>query len=93
MERFDKYLVGIISGILLPFVFGWLYIDQMNLWYAISSFGIKSMAGVIGKLTIVALFPDMALIFLFYTLELWRAAKGVIISMFPYILAAIWISI
>ncbi len=77
----------------MPALFGWLYIDRMNLWYAISEFGISSMAGLLGKLTVVAIFPDAALFFLFYTLNTWRIAKGVIIGMVPYMLAALWIAI
>ena len=77
----------------MPAIFGMLYIDRMNLWYSLQTFGVKSMAGLLGKLTVVAIFPDAALLFLFYTTDTWKLAKGVIIGMIPYILAALWIAI
>ncbi len=51
------------------------------------------MAGLIGKLTVVAVFPDAALFFLFYTTDTWRLAKGVVIGILPYLLAALTISL
>ena len=93
MQRFDKYWIGILIGLILPALFGWIYINRMNLWYSINTFGIKSMAGLIGKLTVVAVFPDAALFFLFYTTDTWRLAKGVVIGILPYLLAALTISL
>ncbi len=93
LEAFDKYWIGIVIGLLLPAVFGYLYIDRMNLWYSISTFGVKSLAGMLGKLTVVAVFPDAAFLFVFYTLGMWRLAKGVIVGMIPYVLAALIIAL
>ncbi|MBQ8100122.1 MAG: hypothetical protein IJV55_01460 [Paludibacteraceae bacterium] len=92
MERFDKYWLGILIGLMLPLLFGWIYIQRMGLAYTLQTFGWQSMGGVLGKLTIVALFPDMALLFLFYTTDTWRLAKGIVIGMLPFILAAIYLS-
>lgn len=92
MDKFDKYWLGILIGLLLPALVAWLYIDRMNLWYTLQMFGVSSLSVFIGKLTIVAIFPDAALFFVFYTLDTWRLAKGVIIGIFPYLLTAIAIS-
>ena len=89
MDRFDKYWIGILIGLILPALFAYIYIDQMNLWYTLQTFGWKGMSAVMGKLTIVALFPNMALLFLFYTLNVWNLAKGVIFAMLPYIILAL----
>ncbi|MBR1808731.1 MAG: hypothetical protein IJ776_05045 [Paludibacteraceae bacterium] len=93
MQRFDKYWIGILVGLLMPALFGYLYIDRMNLWYTLQTFGLKSMAGLIGKLTVVSIFPDAALFFLFYTTDTWRLAKGVLIGALPYMLAALCLAI
>ncbi|MCQ2345665.1 MAG: hypothetical protein MJZ82_02740 [Paludibacteraceae bacterium] len=88
MERFDKYWIGIIIGLVLPGLFAIIYIDHYNLWYPLQTFqfGLGSM---LNKLLQVCVFPDLALLFVFYTTDTWRLAKGVLIGSFPYILAAI----
>ena len=40
------------------------------------------------KLLFVSVFPDLALIFLFYTTESWKLSKGVLAGALPYILAS-----
>lgn len=92
MDKFDRYWLGILVGLVLPAVVTWLYIDRMNLWYTLQTFGVNSMAGLISKLTIVAIFPDSALFFVFYTTNTWRLAKGVIIGALPYLFAALVIN-
>lgn len=92
MDRFDKYWIGILVGLLLPAIFGLTYIEVMNLWYPLRTFQFEA-GGVLSKLLLVAVFPDLALIFVFYTTETWRLSKGVLIGALPYILASIMISI
>ena len=92
MERFDKYWIGIVVGLLLPALFGLVYIDVMNLWYPLKMFSFKA-GGVLSKLLLVSVFPDLAVIFLFYTTESWKLSKGVLIGAFPYLLASIIVSL
>lgn len=91
MDRFDRYWIGILLGLLLPAAFGLAYIDAMNLWYPLQTLQFQA-GSVLGKLLLVSVFPNLALIFVFYTLDVWRLAKGVLIGAFPYIIAAIWAS-
>lgn len=88
MARIDKYWIGILLGLLLPALFIYLYLRQMNLLPAMQTLGLWH-GTIPAKLTIVGVFPDMALLFLFYELDTWRLAKGVLIGSFPYILAGI----
>jgi len=91
MDRFDRYWIGILIGLVLPAAFCVAYVDAMGLWYPIMTF--KMQAGmVLNKLLLVSVFPDLALIFLFYTTDTWRLAKGVLIGAMPYILATIYVS-
>lgn len=91
MGRFDKYSIGIVLGLLLPALFGVVYLDSFNLWGTMRAF---SWSGLItSKLLMLTCFPDLAALFLFYTTDTWRLAKGIVIGMFPYLLAAIWFSI
>lgn len=91
MERFDRYWIGIVIGLLLPAIFAYLYIDQMNLWYALKTFQFQA-GSVLNKLLLVSVFPDLALLFLFYLTDTWKLSKGVLLGAMPYILASIWVS-
>lgn len=91
MERFDKYSIGIVVGLLLPAIFGLTYIEVMNLWYPLQSLQFQA-GGVLSKLLLVSVFPNLALIFVFYTLDTWRLSKGMLIGALPYVIASIYIS-
>jgi hypothetical protein len=91
MERFHKYSIGIVLGLLLPAIFGLTYIEVMNLWYPLQSLQFQA-GGVLSKLLLVSVFPNLALIFVFYTLDTWRLSKGILIGAIPYVIASIYIS-
>lgn len=91
MDRFDRYWIGILVGFLIPAVFGLTYIEVMNLWYPLQTLQFQA-GGVLRKLLLVSVFPDLALIFVFYTTDTWRLAKGVLCGAMPYILASLIVS-
>ena len=91
MDRFDRYWIGILVRLLLPAIFGLTYIEVMNLWYPLKTLQFQA-GGVLSKLLLVSVFPDLALLFVFYTTDTWRLAKGVMAGAFPYILAALMVS-
>ena len=92
MDRFDRYWIGILIGLLLPAIFALVYIDVMNLWYPLQTLQFQA-GGVLSKLLFVSVFPDLALIFVFYTTDTWRLAKGVLCGAMPYILASLMVSL
>jgi hypothetical protein len=92
MDRFDRYWIGILIGLLLPATFGLVYIDVMNLWYPLQTLQFQA-GGVLSKLLFVSVFPDLALIFVFYTTDTWRLAKGVLCGAMPYVLASLMVSL
>ncbi len=87
MDRFDRYWIGIVLGLILPAVVCFVYIDLMNLWYPLQTLQFHA-GGILSKLLMVSVFPDLALIFVFYTTDTWRLAKGVLVGAMPYILAS-----
>jgi hypothetical protein len=91
MDRFDRYWIGILIGLILPAAFGLTYIDVMNLWYPLQTLQFQA-GSVLNKLLMVSVFPDLALIFVFYTTDTWRLSKGVLAGALPYILASIVVS-
>ena len=91
MDRFDRYWIGILLGLILPAAFGLIYIDLMGLWHPLRSLQFDA-GSILNKLLLVSVFPDMALIFLFYTTDTWRLAKGVLVGTMPYLLASLIVS-
>lgn len=88
MERWDKYWIGIVLGLLMPSVVAYFYIDTYGLQPSIEIFGL-ALKQMWSKLLIVSVFPDLAFIFVFYSADMWKVSKGLLIGAFPYILAAI----
>ena len=68
MDRFDTYWLGILIGLVAPALFGWAYVEQFHLWNALQAFRFEPNL-MLSKLCILAVFPDMALLFLFYALD------------------------
>ena len=92
MKRFDKYWIGIVIGLLLPALFGLVYMEQFELWYMIQFYktGIKEP---LSRMFMLSVFPDLALLFLFYTTETWKLSKGVLIGAMPFLIASAILSI
>lgn len=88
MDRFDRYWIGILIGLILPAAFGLLYIDRMDLWFIFDQLQLHA-GRPLSKLLMLSVFPDLALIFVFYTTDTWKLSKGVLIGAMPYILAAL----
>ena len=88
MDRFDRYWIGILIGLFLPAAFGLTYVEVMNLWYPLTTFQFDA-GGVLSKLLMVSVFPDLALVFVFYTTDTWRLSRGVLAGAMPYILASL----
>lgn len=91
-DRLDRYWIGIVAGLLMPAAFGLTYIDVMNLWYPLKTLQFQA-GGVLSKLLLVSVFPNLAFVFVFYTLEMWKTSKGLLIGALPYILAALAVSL
>ena len=51
------------------------------------------MGGILSKILQVGIFPNLALLFVFYTLELWRTAKGILLATIPYLLASFLLTV
>lgn len=92
MDRFDRYWIGVLIGLILPLVFMVVYIDVMNLWFVLNTFQLRA-SRVLSKLLMLSAFPDLALIFVFYTTDTWRLSKGVLIGAMPYLLTALIVSL
>ena len=59
------------------------------MWYTFEAFDITMTGNILGKILQIGIFPNLALLFVFYTLEAWKLAKGVLIGALPYLIASI----
>ena len=92
MQRFDKYWIGIVLGLIMPALFIVVYVDHFHLWYTFQTFGWQ-LSQTFSKLLQVSVFPNLALVFVFYTTDTWKLSKGVLIGAMPYIIAAIAVTL
>lgn len=92
MRRFDKYWIGFLLGLIMPATFGVWYIDNYNLWYVLQAVNWQA-GGVLSKLLLVSVFPNLALMFVFYTTDTWRLSKGVLMGAIPYLMASVAVSV
>ena len=76
-------------GLIIPVVIGYIYLERFNLWYTFEAFNMDLMGGILGRIVQVGIFPNLALLFVFYTMELWKLAKGILIAALPYLIASI----
>lgn len=91
MERFDKYWIGILVGALSPILFMWAYIERYELWYYLQTMQFYDH-GILSKLLLCSVFPDMGLIFVFYLTNTWNLSKGILIGMMPFMIASLLVS-
>jgi hypothetical protein len=73
----------------LPALVGYIYIERFNLWYTFKVFDMDMMGSVLGRILQVGIFPNLALLFVCYTLELWRLAKGLLLAAMPYFITSV----
>ena len=76
-------------GLALPVIVGYVYIERFNLWPTFDAFNMDLLWPILGWIMQVGIFPNLALLFVFYTMEVWKLAKGVLIGALPYLIASI----
>lgn len=92
LQRFDRYWIGILLGLIMPTAFGLIYIDHYNLWYTFQTFG-NLLNPTFSKLLQVSVFPNLGLVFVFYAADAWKLSKGVLAGALPYIVAAVALAV
>lgn len=77
-NRFDTTYWGAFLGLLMPFVFGMLFLDSIGVGLrlvAVRSF--LRTPSLLIRFGCVALFPDMGAVFVLNSLAMWEACRGV----------------
>ncbi|MDO4190116.1 MAG: hypothetical protein Q4D14_00315 [Bacteroidales bacterium] len=88
-KRFDTVVVGIVLGLILPIVFGLLFISLSPNTHGFSG-GIQLITHSISwavKFGFVAMVPDFIGAFILNKTENWNACRGMILSMMFFVVA------
>lgn len=91
MKKFlDNPYLGLFIGLLIPFVFGLLFLDSLHIPFNIVEIlSFLHTPSLIVKFICVSLFPDMGLVYIFYSLDAWRSCRGIFSAIGIYTMAAI----
>jgi hypothetical protein len=91
MERFNKFFYGFIPGLLFPILFLWIYLNKfypadLSFWEILK----ELYPGVLlGKLLMLSVMPNLALVFVFYKSDSFKIATGMMVSAMPYFIASV----
>ncbi|MEI6554270.1 MAG: hypothetical protein WCL70_01635 [Paludibacter sp.] len=90
MERFNKFLYGLIPGLILPVMFMWIYLNRFYPSHTSFVESIKEIwPGVLmGKLLLLSIMPNLVLVFVFYKSDSFKIATGMMIGVIPYLIAS-----
>ena len=92
MERFNKFLLGFIPGLIFPVLFMWVY---LNRFYPIELSFFETLkelypSMLMGKLLMLSVMPNLALVFVFYKSDSFKIASGLMVSAMPYFIGSIF---
>jgi len=90
MQRFDKLWLGLCVGILIPTVFIIVYLMTFYKDFdALTSTLTRIVPSVLfGRLLILSIFPNLLSCFVFYKMDTFRIATGLLVGAVPYLIAS-----
>lgn len=94
MNRFDNFWLSAAVGIVLPMLFGLLFLGLfgrggMPLFEALRLYAAQSPA-LISKMLLVACVPNLFGVFIFYHIQWWKACRGFLVPILLYLAAAMF---
>jgi len=83
LKRFNHFIYGFLPGIILPFLFIWIYLSRLYPGYDGLLNSLKQLfPGVLfGKLLIISILPDLMFVFLFYKQDTGFMVGGILYLM------------
>jgi hypothetical protein len=92
MERFNHFLYGFVPGLLLPVLFMWIY---LNRFYPGDVSFLETMKQlypgiILGKLLLLSIMPNLLFVFVFYKMDNFKIATGMMLGGMPYLVASIF---
>ena len=88
LEKANKFIYGLIPGLLLPLLFMWIYLNRFYPHEIGFVEIIKEIfPGVLmGKVLLLSVIPNLLLVYLFYTLDSFKLAVGIITGAMIYLI-------
>lgn len=91
MHGIKGFIIGLLSGLLLPIGFLWLYLSNFypnggTFWEIIQQLYPSQL---FGKLLLLSIMPDLILAFVFYKRDSFKLGGGALIGAMPYLIASI----
>ena len=78
-ERYDKVIIGVISGFLLPFIVGVIIYLFSNSDLSLQSYLIRiSDSNIITHSITLCVFPNVLIFLIFNRLDMLQASRGVL---------------
>lgn len=94
MEKYNKFFLGFIPGLIIPVVFLWAYLTKFfpaeNLSF-LQEIRQLYPTPIMGKLLLLASMPNLALVFAFYKTDSFKLATGMLIAAMPYFIASVFL--
>lgn len=94
MEKYNKFLVGFIPGLIIPVLFLWAYLAKFfpadNLTF-IQVLQQLYPTPIMGKLLLLASMPNLALVFAFYKTDSFKLATGLLLAAMPFFIASVFL--
>lgn len=91
-KKHNRFIYGFLPGIILPVAFSWVYLSK---YYPLQMSFVDTIQqlypGVIlGKLLLLSIMPNLALVFVFYKSDSFKVAAGFILGAMPYLLSSMF---
>ena len=78
-EKYDKVIIGLISGLILPFIVGFIIFLFSPGHYSVSEYLIKiSDSDIITHSITLCVFPNIIIFLIFNRLDMLRCSRGVL---------------
>jgi len=87
MKKFDSFLLSIILGLLLPLLFGYIFMKtfyhgDLPMWEVLKSI-LRTPLFV--KLVLMALLPNLFAVFITNAMERWRMCRSFFVTILLYL--------
>ena len=92
MKQVKLILAGLLIGLISPILFLWLYLHFFfPLDLPFLEIIKKLFPGILmGKLLLLSIIPDLFIGFIFYKLEYFKLASGIVLGSIPYLIISIF---